>query len=78
METYRKLFAENGIFKSYGPLRKISNSKGLTDSKCEYLVSVVKHLFDNHIILEYKIKNTLENIDLSDVSVELTIKNSNI
>lgn len=78
VEVYRKLFRENQAFKEYGTLRKSVPGQQLTDNKSEYIVSVVKHFFDNHIILEYKIKNTLENVALSDVGVELTIKNPNL
>ncbi|CAD8045387.1 unnamed protein product [Paramecium sonneborni] len=77
-ETYKKLFKESTIFCDYGVLRKSSKAFNLTDSKCEYLVTVVKHFFDNHIILEYKVKNTLDNVTLNDVSLELTIKNQNL
>lgn len=75
---YKKLFKESTIFCDYGVLRKSSKTQNLTDSKCEYLVTVVKHFFDNHIILEYKVKNTLDNVTLNDVSLELTIKNPNL
>jgi coatomer protein complex subunit gamma len=75
---YKKLFKESTIFCDYGILRKSSKTQNLTDSKCEYLVTVVKHFFDNHIILEYKVKNTLDNVSLNDVSLELTIKNPNL
>ena len=40
-------------------------------------MKVVKYLFDCHIVLEYKLKNTL-NVTLLDVTAELNIKNPHI
>ena len=39
-------------FSSYGPLFKSSNSVELTESETEYVVSCVKHIYANHIVLQ--------------------------
>ena len=40
----------------------MTKSTDLTDSKSEFIVTVVKYFFDEHIVLEFKVKNTLNNI----------------
>ncbi|OBT53043.1 hypothetical protein VE04_06971 [Pseudogymnoascus sp. 24MN13] len=48
--------------KSYGPLLKST----------EYVVGVIKHIFKEHIVLQYEIKNTLPDTVLEEVSVLAT------
>jgi coatomer subunit gamma len=50
----------------------------VTDPKSEYQVAVIKYLFDEHIVCEFKVKNQLENHTLCDVHIELTSKNENL
>lgn len=61
-DNYYKIFSEHPVFSNYGPLRKIGQSKELSDKKAEYKVEVQKFFFELGIILEYKIENTLTNI----------------
>jgi len=42
-----------------GPLLKSSKPIQLTEAETEYNVSVIKHLFSSHIVLQYICKNTL-------------------
>ena len=58
--------------KSYGNVLKSSSIIELTESETEYVVSVVKHVFSDHIVLQYDIKNTLPDTILEDVSVVAT------
>jgi len=44
----------------------------LTESETEYVVSVVKHIFKEHIVLQYEVKNTLPATVLANVSVVAT------
>ena len=44
----------------------------LTESETEYVVSVVKHIFKDHVVLQYDIKNTLESTVLDNVTVAAT------
>lgn len=59
-------------FSSYGGVLKSSPLVELTESETEYLVSAVKHLFKEHIVLQFDIKNTVDGFVLSDVSVICT------
>jgi coatomer protein complex subunit gamma len=44
----------------------------LTESETEYVVTAVKHLFKEHLVLQYDIKNTLPDTVLADVTVVCT------
>jgi coatomer protein complex subunit gamma len=55
--------------REYGALLKSSAPVELTESETEYVVSAVKHIFRQHIVLQYNIKNTLPETVLEDVSV---------
>jgi coatomer protein complex subunit gamma len=58
--------------KPYGSVLKSSSVVELTESETEYVVSVVKHIFKEHIVLQYEVKNTLPDTVLEDVSVVAT------
>ena len=58
--------------KTYGSLLKSSPVVELTESETEYVVSVVKHIFKEHIVLQYEVKNTLPDTVLEEVSVVAT------
>ncbi len=58
--------------KPYGNVLKSSLKVELTESETEYVVSVVKHIFKEHIVLQYEVKNTLPDTVLEDVSVVAT------
>lgn len=53
----------------YGELLHSSNIIELTESESEIVVRGVKHIFQNHIVIEYMINNTLEDIILEEVNV---------
>jgi len=59
-------------FKPYGSVLKSSPVVELTESETEYVVSVVKHIFKEHIVLQYEVKNTLPDTVLEEVSVVAT------
>ncbi|KAL6221108.1 hypothetical protein ACLB2K_008860 [Fragaria x ananassa] len=46
-------------FSNYGNLFKSSEPVELTEAETEYAVSVVKHIFDRHIVFEYNCSNTI-------------------
>jgi coatomer protein complex subunit gamma len=56
----------------FGALLKSSPVVELTEAETEYVVSVVKHIFKEHIVLQYEVKNTLEATVLENVSVVAT------
>ncbi|MCJ1282124.1 coatomer subunit gamma [Xylographa opegraphella] len=58
--------------KAYGNLLKSSPVVELTESETEYAVSVVKHIFKDHVVLQYEVKNTIPETVLEDVSVAAT------
>lgn len=64
-------------FASYGGVLKSSPIVELTESETEYLVSAIKHLFKSHIVLQFDVKNTVDGIVLSDVSVISTPSSEN-
>jgi coatomer subunit gamma len=56
----------------FGALLRSSPVVELTESETEYVVSAVKHLFKEHVVLQFDIKNTLSDFVLGDVSVACT------
>jgi len=58
--------------KAYGSVLKSSPVVELTESETEYIVTVVKHIFKEHIVLQYEVKNTLPGTVLEEVSVVAT------
>ena len=55
-------------FKSYGPLLKSSSAVELTESETEYVVTAIKHIFNDHVVLQFEIGNTVPEV-LEGVSV---------
>ena len=58
--------------KAFGSVLKSSQLVELTESETEYVVSVVKHIFKDHVVLQYEVKNTLVDTVLEEVSVVAT------
>ena len=58
-------------FSGYGAVLKSSPVVELSET--EYVVSAVKHLFKEHLVLQFDIKNTLADYVLADVSVLCTV-----
>ncbi|KAJ9657802.1 coatomer subunit gamma [Neophaeococcomyces mojaviensis] len=71
-QRYTDIFAQIPELKAYGPVLKASAPVELTESETEYVVSVVKHVFKDNIVLQYDIKNTLEATVLANVLVVAT------
>jgi len=65
-------------FADYGELFKTSKSASLTEEEGEYQVSVIKHLYENHIIFHFICSNTFDDLTLCDVSVELECNGDDI
>lgn len=59
-------------FGAYGALLKSSSDVELTESETEYAVTVVKHVFKDHLVLQFNVKNTLSDTLLEDVSMITT------
>lgn len=58
--------------KAYGKLMKSSPVVELTESETEYVVTVVKHIFSEHIVLQYDVRNTVDELVMDEVSVVAT------
>ncbi|KAI0113821.1 Coatomer, gamma subunit [Hypoxylon sp. NC0597] len=58
--------------KEFGSVLKSSPVVELTEAETEYVVTVVKHIFKEHIVLQYEVKNTLPATVLENVSVVAT------
>lgn len=58
--------------KEFGSLLKSSPTVELTEAETEYVVTVVKHVFKENIVLQYEVKNTLPATVLENVSVVAT------
>ncbi|TKA31199.1 hypothetical protein B0A54_14334 [Friedmanniomyces endolithicus] len=56
-------------FGAYGAVLKSSATVELTESETEYVVSAVKHVFREHVVLQFEVKNTLADYVLADVSM---------
>lgn len=53
----------------YGSLLKSSAPVELTEKETEFVVTAVKHIFEEHLVIEYNIENTLDDIILENVNV---------
>ncbi|MCJ1378714.1 coatomer subunit gamma [Xylographa soralifera] len=71
-QKYNQQMSAIPELKAYGILLKSSPVVELTESETEYAVSVVKHIFKDHVVLQYEVKNTIPDTVLEDVSVVAT------
>ena len=58
--------------RAHGTLLRSSSPVELTESETEYVVTVIKHVFKDRVVLQYDIKNTLPDTILEEVSVVVT------
>lgn len=58
--------------KAHGAVLRSSSVVELTESETEYVVTAIKHLFKDHIVIQYEIKNTLVDTVLEEVYVVAT------
>jgi coatomer protein complex subunit gamma len=58
--------------KEFGNVLKSSPIIELTEAETEYVVTLVKHIFKEHIVLQYEVKNTLPDTVLENVSLVAT------
>lgn len=57
-----------------GPILKSALPVDLTESETEYVVQCVKHIFQEHIVLQFDCTNTLNDTVLENVHVEFEVK----
>lgn len=56
-----------------GPILKSSLPIGLTESETEYVVQCIKHIFNEHIVLQFDCKNTLNDQVLEKVYIDMEV-----
>ncbi|KAF7508864.1 hypothetical protein GJ744_008573 [Endocarpon pusillum] len=71
-QKYQEAFERIPELRAYGPVLKSSSVVELTESETEYVVTAIKHIFKQHLVLQYDIKNTLPDTVLEDVSIIAT------
>lgn len=71
-QKYAEQLLEYPDIKAYGTLLKSCAPVELSESETEYVVTAVKHIFKDHIVLQYDIKNTLPDTILENVTVVAT------
>jgi len=58
-------------FASLGQAFRSSMPVALTESETEYVVTCIKHMFLNHVVLQFNVQNTVEDQRLENVSMLL-------
>jgi coatomer protein complex subunit gamma len=71
-QKYQEQFSQIPEFHAYGAPLKSSSSIDLTESETEYVVTAVKHIFKQHIVLQFDVKNTLPDVICEAVSMVST------
>lgn len=71
-QKYAEQLMQHPDIKEYGTLLKSSGPVELSESETEYVVTAVKHIFKEHIVVQYDIKNTLPDTVLENVTVVAT------
>ncbi|KAJ5861440.1 uncharacterized protein N7529_008750 [Penicillium soppii] len=71
-QKYAEQLLQYPDLKAYGALLKSSAPVELSESETEYVVTAVKHIFKEHIVVQYDIKNTLPDTVLENVTVVAT------
>jgi coatomer protein complex subunit gamma len=60
-------------FAAFGPLFRSSRPVELTEAELEYLVTAQKHVFANHVVLQFTIRNTVPEVLLERAAVACAI-----
>lgn len=71
-QRYAQELMEIPEMKEFGSVLKSSPLIELTESETEYVVTLVKHIFKEHVVLQYEVKNTLPDTVLENVSIVAT------
>ncbi|KAL6867553.1 hypothetical protein ACP4OV_015577 [Aristida adscensionis] len=69
VDAYQKMLSSIPEFSGFGRLFKSSEPVELTEAGTEYVVNVVKHIYDRYVVLQYNCTNTVEQLLLEDVTV---------
>ncbi|KAG6208589.1 hypothetical protein E4U35_008284 [Claviceps purpurea] len=71
-QRYAEELMQISEMSEFGHVLKSSPVTELTEAETEYVVTLVKHVFKEHIVLQYEVKNTLPDTVLKAVSVVAT------
>jgi len=77
-QKYAEQLMQHPDIKEYGALLKSSGPVELSESETEYVVTAVKHIFKENIVVQYDIKNTLPDTVLENVTVIATPEEEDI
>ena len=69
-------FSNIAELEELGVPSQVTASISLTEKNAEYVVNYVAHYFDECLVLEFRIDNTLPDVSLSEVSVNLHLDGS--
>lgn len=72
-EDLGKEVEANPAFASFGPRFKSCKAVAVTEEDTEYDVSCVKHVFGEHIVLQFNCMNTISDQVLENVTVDLDL-----
>lgn len=70
-EAVRSIMAE--VVPDLGPSLRVTPPELLTDKEAEYPVEVIKHIFGHHIVLEFRMTNTIPGQVLENIEAELSM-----
>ncbi|KAK9322609.1 adaptin N terminal region-domain-containing protein [Lipomyces orientalis] len=68
-QKYAAALAKIPEFHAFGAVIRSSKPVPLTESETEYVITGVKHLYKEHLVLQFDVQNTLPDTVLEDVSV---------
>ncbi|KAK9466254.1 adaptin N terminal region-domain-containing protein [Lipomyces arxii] len=71
-QKYAAVLAKIPELAAFGPVVRSSRPVPLTESETEYVITCIKHLYKDHLVLQFDVQNTLEDTVLDDVSVIAT------
>ncbi|EAL62772.1 adaptin N-terminal domain-containing protein [Dictyostelium discoideum AX4] len=70
-ESFATKLSQIPQFSTFGKLLKSSEYIELTETETEYVVNCVKHIYREHIVFQFNCTNTLNEQQLSNVSVKM-------
>ncbi|EEB06467.1 coatomer gamma subunit Sec21 [Schizosaccharomyces japonicus yFS275] len=79
VDTYNKIFQSIPEFSNYGDILKSSTTPvELTEKETEFVVKTIKHVFKDHLVVEFQLQNTLAEVVLENVVVVSTPSNDDL
>merc|ERR1711871_254139 len=60
-------------FAPFGRAFRSSSEVALTENEMEYVVTCTKHMFENHVVLQFSVLNTIDDQKLQNVTVNVDV-----